>query len=314
MWFEFQRDYPEFEKKGLPPPTVETIDVPPGYHGKLAYTYKGGLRVLDLETGLRKHYRGASLMVAPTWHPGGEWLACGHGEIYLINTKTHAFINATRSPHFDIQSDWSPDGKSIVFVRNALSAPALRGLYRLQVDTLQAEQISLGMKRVYHPSWSPDGSQIAFAGRLEGERYAQIRVANTSCFSSGDCPSTQLTQPPKQSQYPSWSPDGSQITFESKREGTWAIYVMNADGSNQQRITDNPDRLPDMSPCWSPDGEFIVFIRREIVEYKTTAEGHQYPTRRSNFFIMRPDGSEVTRVVADGGGDPAWWMDTSGAK
>ncbi len=54
-------------------------------------------------------------MVAPTWHPGGEWLACGHSEIYLLNTKTHAFINATRSPHLDMQSSWSPDGKSIVF-------------------------------------------------------------------------------------------------------------------------------------------------------------------------------------------------------
>ena len=38
---------------------------------------------------------------------------------------------------------------------------------------------------------------------------------------------------------PDWSPDGTQITFSSKRDGNYEIYVMNADGANQTRLTSN---------------------------------------------------------------------------
>ena len=40
--------------------------------------------------------------------------------------------------------------------------------------------------------------------------------------------------------YPSFSPDGSKIAFSSDRDGNYEIYVMNADGSNQTRLTNNP--------------------------------------------------------------------------
>jgi Tol biopolymer transport system component len=49
---------------------------------------------------------------------------------------------------------------------------------------------------------------------------------------------------------PAWSPDGSRIAFESYRDGNFEIYVMNADGSGQTRITNNTAN--DESPDWSP--------------------------------------------------------------
>ncbi|NDJ60963.1 MAG: hypothetical protein GYB67_07550, partial [Chloroflexi bacterium] len=45
-----------------------------------------------------------------------------------------------------------------------------------------------------------------------------------------------------------WSPDGTQLAFESRRDGNFEIYVMNADGSNVRRLTDHPE--PDWSPAW----------------------------------------------------------------
>jgi TolB protein len=41
------------------------------------------------------------------------------------------------------------------------------------------------------------------------------------------------------SEYPCWSPDGKQIAFQTSRDGNFEIYVMNADGSDPRRLTNN---------------------------------------------------------------------------
>jgi Tol biopolymer transport system component len=56
---------------------------------------------------------------------------------------------------------------------------------------------------------------------------------------------------------PAWSPDGSRIAFVSWRDGNAEIYVMNSDGSEPARLTDNP--ALDEKPAWSPDGTRIAF-------------------------------------------------------
>ena len=57
---------------------------------------------------------------------------------------------------------------------------------------------------------------------------------------------------------PAWSPDGRKIAFVSDRDGNSEIYVMNADGSGQRRLTRNP--AYDADPAWSPDGRTIAFV------------------------------------------------------
>src|SRR5687767_5691920 len=56
---------------------------------------------------------------------------------------------------------------------------------------------------------------------------------------------------------PSWSPDGKRLVFQSERHGHTQLYVIDADGTAERRLTRNG--AEDTHPAWSPDGEWILF-------------------------------------------------------
>ena len=91
-------------------------------------------------------------------------------------------------------------------------------------------------------------------------------------------------------QNPAWSPDGSQIAFDSGRDGDRDIYVMNADGSDVRNLTDESSRN-DWRPAWSPDGKRIAFV---------SDSDH-------DIYVMNADGSNITQLTDSGRNTyPAW--------
>jgi TolB protein len=101
----------------------------------------------------------------------------------------------------------------------------------------------------------------------------------------------RLTNDPGIDTAPSYSPDGSQITFESSRGGSQQVYVMNADGSNVRRISFSNGRAG--TPVWSPRGDLIAFTKIGDGAFRIA--------------VMRPDGSGE-RVLSTGWQDegPTW--------
>ena len=59
---------------------------------------------------------------------------------------------------------------------------------------------------------------------------------------------------------PDWSRNGAKIVYESNQTGDYRIWMMNADGSGQKRLTNDPG-FADLEPAWSPDGTHILFSR-----------------------------------------------------
>ena len=96
---------------------------------------------------------------------------------------------------------------------------------------------------------------------------------------------------------PAWSPDASKIAFSSNRDGNPEIYVINADGSNMVRLTNNP--FVDDMPAWSPDGNKVAF--------GSNRDGN------TEIYVMNADGTGLTNLTNNPAYDvkPAWSPDGS---
>ena len=83
-----------------------------------------------------------------------------------------------------------------------------------------------------HPDWSPDGSKLIFT--KESSPFSAA-VYILDLFSLRQ---TRLTHEENYNGYPCWSPDGTKIVFSSNRNGSFGIWIMDADGSNTALIFD----------------------------------------------------------------------------
>src|SRR5258708_17955630 len=122
---------------------------------------------------------------------------------------------------------------------------------------------------------------------------------------------------------PSWSQNGAKIAFASDRDHTGydSVYVMNSNGSNQQRVTFSADTVDDTQPVWSPNGGRIAFVstRDSTTEtwQETDDDGNVINRSKVHInkkgYVMNFDGSGQTRFTSDLGNDdsPSWSPDGS---
>jgi TolB protein len=132
--------------------------------------------------------------------------------------------------------------------------------------------------------WSPDGRRITFERRVDRWSNSSIWVANAD--GTGEERLTSRSHPADDGE-PAWSPDGRRIAFVRRHGGR--LYVMNASGSRQRRLT-TPQGW---EPAWSPDGGLLVFSSR---------------FRRSGLWLVRPDQSGLRRLTRFGY-EPDWSSD-----
>ena len=177
------------------------------------------------------------------------------------------------------------------------------------------------------PSWSPDGTRIAFQSNRDWDNPHNIEIYVMDI--DGGNPQN-LTNNLTEDRYPSWSPDGKRIVFSAVRDEhfkgesglTSEIYVMDADGGNQQRLTEN--RKNDQDPSWSPNSERIAFAsdrkgdwenfeiyvididggnQQKLTENRVYDKWPSWSPdgKRIAFYSLRDGNAEIYVMDADGG-------------
>ena len=130
-----------------------------------------------------------------------------------------------------------------------------------------------------YPSWSPDGTRIAFQSNRDGDDL-EIYVIE---LRGGRL--TQLTDNDFDDLQPAWSPDGASLVFVSRRDANTEIYRMHADGSMQERLTHYPQQ--DLHPTFSQRVGRILFNREKGEGRDSTAE----------IYEMNADGADVEQLT-----------------
>ena len=176
---------------------------------------------------------------------------------------------------------WAPDGSRLALSRHGT-------IHVVNADG--SGLASLGQEG-YAPTWSPDGSMIAFVGDRDGDHDIFRMRADGSEL-------VRLTDSPQVEDWPDWSPDGKSIVF-TRRARTWLaheaeILAMNPDGSGVRSLG-----RQGMEPAWSPDGTRIAFTGIGAISM--------------DIYVMNADGSDVTSLTG-GHGDvasvsPTWSPD-----
>ena len=253
----------------------------------------------------------------------------GNWEIYVMDVNGGNPRNLTNDPSDDRDPSWSPDGKRIVFFSNrdghVIDGRPTSEIYVMDADGGNPQNLTNDRNDDRFPSWSPDGKRIAFVSDRDGPpRYFDIYVMDAD---GGNL--QRLTSDPRDDRNPSWSPDGERIVFGARREGhfetkfavTYEIYVMDADGGNQQRLTEN--RKNDWGPSWSPNGKRITFAsdrKGDLVNieiYVMDADGSN-PQRLTENRVYdwqpswSPDGERIAFVSERDGNSEIYVMDADG--
>jgi len=153
---------------------------------------------------------------------------------------------------------------------------------------------------IISPSWSPDGSRLAYVSFETGKPVVYVHTVATGARKA-------VANFRGSNSAPAWSPDGKTLAVTLTREGNSQVFLMNADGGNVRRLTTSSGI--DTEPSFSPDGQSIYFTSDrgggpQVYRMPANGGGAQRVTFNGDYNIsprLSPDGKLLAYVGRRGG-------------
>jgi TolB protein len=205
---------------------------------KILYTsYAGGQPQFyqkDFESGKNGLlFASKGMNTSATWNKMDKEIAYastidGNSEIYRRTYPDGKPQRLTFFGSIETSPTWSPNGYEIAFVSDRGGKPMI---YVMDRDGSNLRALTHEGDYYGSPAWSPKGDRVAYTAMDEGNNM------NIMTISPDGKDAAKLTTGAGSNENPSWSPDGRHIVFMSTRTGSPEIFMMNADGTNQKRIS-----------------------------------------------------------------------------
>ena len=149
----------------------------------------------------------------------GPAMSGGPSQVFVVNADGNRLRRLTRGQSPKHSPSWSPDGRTIAYVR--FGGSGNDDIWVMRADGTNHRRLTRGPAYDYSPAWSPDGSRIVFA--RDGHIWS-MRADGSG--------GRQLTTGPRLDGSVQWSRQGRELVFARGSR----IMVMNTDGSDQRRV------------------------------------------------------------------------------
>jgi len=251
------------------------------------------------------------------WATGTDGIATSRllfvsgGRVYQMDSDGEGITGLTPAGQTSLSPVWSPDGQRFAYTVLAAGRGGIMVQTLVSSASLQVPGTNTGLNIT--PAFSPDGRLLAYAH--SDETGTDIYLANVA----DRCCAQRLTVGRYADNLsPTFSPDGRRIAFVSTRAGPPQVYVMAADGTDQELLApfDYGATGSSNAPEWSPDGANVVFHREVsgspqlfLVDVAGRRVRQLTSSGRNEDPTWAPDGRHITFVSDRSGARQLWVID-----
>ncbi|HKZ72893.1 MAG TPA: CehA/McbA family metallohydrolase [Steroidobacteraceae bacterium] len=301
---------------GAREPVLKQVDVPHSYYWRELY-------IPQPTTGP------SAAAFAPD---GREVVYSMAGSLWQQAIGSDAARELTHGPGYDLQPDWSRDGRSIVFVRYHDDAMEL---WRLELATGRQRALTSAGAVNVEPRLSPDGRQLLYVS-TQGTGHFNLFIAD---IDERGLANARHLVPPRESKLdryyyssfdhainPSWSADGERVFYVGNPEVAWGsgdIWSVAVRAPEDRRRVLADESTWAARPELSPDGRRLLYSSYQGRQWHqlwlTTPDGRSPLPLTFGEFDRRnarwsPDGQRVLYVSNETGNTSLWVHDTIGGK